>query len=395
MGSALPLLFKIFISAAPYIIAGLLIAGALHQWGPHDLLKRHLGRQGIRPLFKAVGIGALLPICSCGTIPLGVGLYRSGAAVGTILSFMTSSPVLSPVVVLLSFKLLGAKMAFTLLGTALTGSFLIGWVGNLLLSNRASETKGPETYEPFEKERDSNPVRGWLRWSFGDLGSSVSVELVIGLGLVTLILSFLPLEFVAQWLGSKHFTSLLLIVLLSLPVYSCSVPSVTIVQGLLLLGVSPGAAVVYLMAGPATNLGELNVIRAQMGMRTAAYYVVSLIVVALSAGMLADHLIFSSYTYAASEINGALVVQQCCIPVLYGESSIYAVDFSSVSTLEWVSTGVLAVVVCIGIFQRCREFFVNPCQSCVWSDYGPTGRCARICHVRRKHDLFRRVASHK
>lgn len=385
-----PMIGKIFISAAPYIIAGLLIAGALHQWAPNDLLKRHLGRHGIRPLLKAVGIGSLLPICSCGTIPLGVGLYRTGAAVGTILSFMTSSPILSPVVVLLSFKLLGPGMALTLLGSALAGSFLIGWVGNLILANRADETAGPKTYEPVAKKRDSNAVRGWLRWSFGDLGSSVSVELVVGLGLATLVLAFLPMEFVAQWLGTKHITSLLLILLLSLPVYTCSVPSVTVVQSLLLLGLSPGAAVVYLMAGPATNMGELNVIRAQMGMRVAAYYVVSLIVVALAAGLVTDHLVFADYNYAASSVDGKLVIQQCCIPVLYGQSSIYGVDFSSVSILEWISTAILFVVVISGLIQRCREFIVNPCISCVWADYGASGRCARICHTRRRHDFFRR-----
>jgi uncharacterized membrane protein YraQ (UPF0718 family) len=101
----LPMIAKMFIAAAPYVVLGFIIAGVLHQWVPRNLLQRHLGGRGGLPLLKGVGIGSVLPICSCGTIPLGIGLYRCGAAIGTILAFMTSSPVLSPVVVLLWVRL--------------------------------------------------------------------------------------------------------------------------------------------------------------------------------------------------------------------------------------------------------------------------------------------------
>ncbi|TWT80724.1 putative permease [Planctomycetes bacterium CA13] len=383
---------KMFLAASPYIVLGFLMAGALHQWVPPDLLRRHLGRRGGLPLLKAVGIGSLLPICSCGTIPLGVGLYRCGAAAGTILSFMTSSPVLSPVVVLLSIKLLGWKMACTLLGTALLGSFLIGWVGNHILpdenSNDIDETK---QYEPEPVARGGNSILQWLRWTFCDLGSHVGVELVIGLGVATLVMAFLPLEFISTWLGGQHITSLLLVILLSLPVYSCSVPSVPIVQSLLLLGLSPGAAVVYMMAGPATNMGELNAIRANMGGKVAGYYAIALIAVALTAGIATDRLIFSGYQYDATTINGELVVRQCCVPVLYNETSIYAIDFSDVTALQWGSAVVLFAVVAYGLYDKINEFLINPCRSCLWRDYAEKNRCAQKCHVRRKHDFYKKL----
>lgn len=386
-----PLISKMFISAAPYVVLGFIIAGVLHQWVPRDLLRRHLGGQGGRPLLKGVGIGALLPICSCGTIPLGVGLYRCGAAIGTILAFMTSSPVLSPVVVLLSFKLLGVKMAASLLGTALIGSFIIGWIGNRVFSKDCNEKPDEIVQHERAPKEGEHSLRQWFAWTFGDLGASVGFELVLGLGVATLVMAFLPMEFIAEWLGRGRFASLILIVLLSLPVYTCSVPSVPIVQSLLLLGVSPGAAVVYLMAGPATNMGELNAIRANMGGKVATYYAVALIAVALSAGLVTDYLIFSDYHYASANVNGELVVQQCCVPVLYGQTSIYAVDFSTVTPLEWASTAILALVVIYGTYQQIRDFFVNPCRSCRWREYAEQNKCAEQCHVRRKHDLFRRI----
>lgn len=385
----LPMVAKMFISAAPYVVLGFIIAGVLHQWVPRNLLQRHLGGQGGLPLLKGVGIGALLPICSCGTIPLGIGLYRCGAAIGTILAFITSSPVLSPVVVLVSLKLLGAKMTATMLGTALIGSFLIGAMGNRLFSKCWNEK--PDEMLQFEREpkKGEHSFKQWFRWTFGDLGASVGFELVLGLTVATLVMAFLPLEFISQWLGPGRVMSLLLIVLLSLPVYTCSVPSVPIIQSLLLLGVSPGAAVVYLMAGPATNMGELNAIRANMGVKVAGFYALALIIVALSAGLITDYLIYSDYQYLSSTVDGELVVRQACVPVLYNQTSIYAVDFSSVTPLEWISTAILALVVVYGLFKELSEFFVNPCRSCRWREYAQEKKCAQKCHLRRKHEWFR------
>lgn len=382
---------KMFIAAAPYILFGFILSGLLHQWMPRDLLRHHLGRRGSMPLLKAVGVGSLLPICSCGAIPLGVGLYRCGAAVGTVLAFMTSTPIISPVVVLLAFKLLGLKMAITLLGTAVIGSFLIGWLGNRILSKDGSLDENEDLqYERVPKTGERS-LRQWFVWTFGDLGASVGFELVLGLTIATLVMALLPVEFISQWLGQRRITSLLLIILLSLPVYTCSVPSMPIVQSLLLLGVSPGAAVVYLFSGPATNMGELNAIRANMGARVALYYVSSLILVALTAGMLVDFVIYSDYEYSASRINGELIVQQCCIPVLYNETSIYAIDFSSVTWLEWGSTAILVVVVGYGVYKQLRGFIINPCTSCKWSEYIDNKKCFQKCHVRRKHEFFRKL----
>jgi hypothetical protein len=242
--------------------------------------------------------------------------------------------------------------------------------------------------QPGENERS---WLNWFKWTFGDLGASVGFELVIGLGIATIVMALLPLEFVAEWLGRGRFAGLILIMLLSLPVYTCSVPSIPVVQSLLLLGVSPGAAVVYLMAGPATNMGELNAIRANMGGRVAAFYAAALIAVALTAGLITDYLLFSDYQYLASNVNGQRVVQQCCVPVLYSETSIYAVDFSRVTPLEWASTAVLALVVMYGTVKQLHAFLINPCRSCRWMAYAQENNCAGQCHVRRKYDFFHKI----
>lgn len=93
----------------------------------------------------------------------------------------------------------------------------------------------------------------------------------------------------------------------------------SVIQGLLLLGATPGAAVAYLIAGPATNFGELNAIRNSMGIKPAVYYVAALFIVALVAGLVTDQLVFPNYQYHAFRVEGELVVQQCCVPLIFGK----------------------------------------------------------------------------
>jgi uncharacterized protein len=351
------ILLQMLLEASPYIVLSLLIAGAIHQWMPKSLLKKHLGSKGQMPLLKAVGIGGVVPICSCGTIPLGIGLYRCGAAAGTVLCFMTSSPVLSPVVVLLSYKMLGAKLATALLVTALLGSYLIGLFGNKILKEPVvASDEALELDEDEKSEVSGSSFKRWLHWSFIELGSSVSVELVIGLGFATVLLSMLPMDFISTWLGKQELATLIYVVIIGIPVYACSVPSVPIVHGFLLLGASPGAAVAYMIAGPATNLGELNAIRKGISKKAAIYYASALVVISLVAGLAVDHLFFPNYQYQAGFVKGKLVVEQCCIPLIFEKSDAYAASFAHISYLQWSTGALLSLLILIGLVRKINGF---------------------------------------
>ena len=81
---------------------------------------------------------------------------------------------------------------------------------------------------------------------------------------VPAILAFVPVDWISAWLGKQSLVTLFYVILIAIPLYTCSTPSIPVVQSLLLKGVSPGAAVAYLIAGPATNFGELAAIRSSM-----------------------------------------------------------------------------------------------------------------------------------
>ena len=389
----LSILLNTMLESAPYIVLGFLIAGAVKVWVPHLTLKRHLAGRGFPSLLKSVGVGCILPICSCGTIPLGLGLYRCGAAVGNVLAFMTSAPILSPILVLFSLRLLGNKLTLVLLAAALSSSFLIGVLGNRLFGGAPGKPDDEEVActdcDCGGKAGGWEKIRECLRWSFFELGAEVSVDIVIGLGIASLILAVLPLEWISTWLGRQEISTLLYVIVLGIPVYACSVPSIPVVQGLLLLGATPGAGVAYLLAGPATNLGELNAIRHGMGWRKAVFYMFMLVVLALAAGLVTDRLVFPDYQYHAYRQQGELVVSQCCVPLMFGDAVGNRVVGNVASPAwHWPFAIILGCVVAYGVCKKLKDFFINPCTGCARIEY-MDGSCGGRCHVRRKYDLLK------
>lgn len=383
------------LESAPYIVLGFLIAGIIRFWVPTNVLQKHLGGNSPSALFKSVSVGCVLPLCSCGTIPLGIGLFKSGAAIGNMLAFMTSTPILSPVLITISLKLLGWKLTVMLVVAAIVGSFFMGFIGNRLFkkpSNELAKTKKQEKYirKADSKNNPKSKISKALRWSFFELGADVSFDILIGLGIASFLLAVLPLEWISSWLGQQDITTLLYVIVLGIPVYACSIPSIPVVQGLLLLGASPGAAIAYMIAGPATNLGELNAIRKSMGLRPSIFYGLALIVMALIAGLITDQFVFPDYQYHAFRVQGELVVQQCCVPLIFGDRIGDPNMAVNIPNWHYPFAVILFSIIAYGIFKKVRFFFINPCKGCSWKNYGTNGTCGSKCHIRRKYEFLNR-----
>jgi uncharacterized protein len=301
--------------AAPYLVIGYLVVALVREYVPESVLTRHLGGRGAAPLLKALGIGSLLPVCSCGTVPLGIGLVRSGAASGTTLTFMTSAPAISPVAIIVGYSLLGLPLLAVFAITVVVGSLLLGVVGNRWLASGdrpvvvpaggANCSAGDDCCVVEKKVGHGARIRSAIHWAFADLGADVSVDLLAGLAVAAAIVAVLPTAWIATAFGNRHWWSILGVILIAVPIYTCTVPSLFIVHSLLIAGASPGAAIAFLVAGPATNLGEINAIRGAMGLRTALYYVLVLVVVGLTGGLVTDQLIFSDGRYAVPKMDGA------------------------------------------------------------------------------------------
>lgn len=376
-------LLNALLKSAPYVVIGYLVAAFIREGLPRNVLARIMGNRGIRPLFNAVGIGALLPICSCGTIPLGVGLVRNGAATGTTLSFMTSSPALSPISILLGLKLLGAPLTATYCAVVVIGSLLMGAIGNRLLKGgqatgspagkrarfQAQEDVLPENEEKVPLLRKTGRA---LKWAFFDLGAEVSLDLLFGLTLAALIVTLVPMEWIGSWLGGEGISSLLLVILMGIPVYTCSVPSIIVVASLLAMGATPGVAVAYLIAGPATNLGELTAIGRNMGHRTAVFYAVSLLAIALGGGLVANHFMGGGGFASFQTLEEGMFRYGGEIPGWH------------------LPFGVMMIgILGYGVWKKIQIFFTNPCLHCrFWKDVSMVVTCAGTCRVKRISDFL-------
>ena len=390
------LLYTLF-ETAPYVLLGYFIASLIREFLPNDFLARWLGPRGVVPLFKAIGVGSILPICSCGVVPLGVGLVRCGAARGTVLSFLATAPAISPVSLILGYSLLGGQFMLTYVVIVVVGAFILGLLGNWLLRERpgnGGEVKGYRTAQKdllISNKQVSLPRR-FIRachWGVFDLGAEISLDLLFGLSLATLVSLLVPASWIASWLGGSGVVSILCVILLSLPVYTCSVPSLPVVQKLLFLGASPGVAVAYLIAGPATNLGELSVLRRSMGNRTMLFYGVSILLISLFGGLIANQLL--------QDEHGRTMIHFSAHQV--GQQMVGAIDWSHFMKLlqqgeffYGLSGIVVLMILAVGGFKKLRLLWVDTCKHCYfWNDVSQSVACPGRCWLKKYNVRVRRL----
>lgn len=290
--------------ASMWLLASFLLAGLLHNVLSPEGLQKQLGNTRPGSLVKATASGMLLPICSCGVIPLGLGLYYTGAFLGPVLAFMTATPIINPAAMFLAYALLGPELATIYIAVGFTVPLLIGWLGNRLggpeLRAPGLEENGGNmttALELAEAEQDSwkEKLRAGLYYGFTDLGPTVSRYVIWGMLIAGFISAAVPASFIQQYLGNPGLISIAGIAVLGAIMYVCAVGHIPFVAALLATGASPGIAITFLMAGAATNLPELISIYKLIGPRTAAIYSSSMVILSMAAGYLTNYLLLPGF----------------------------------------------------------------------------------------------------
>jgi len=275
---------------APYLLLGFIVAGALSVAVSPETVERHLGGRGIMPVLKAALFGVPLPLCSCGVIPVATSLRRHGATRGATTSFLLSTPQTGVDSVMVTFSLLGWVFAvFRPLVALVTG--LVG--GSVVtLFERDSPARRDESLECHEAcctgDEGHGKLYRALRYAFVTLPQDIGKPLLVGLLVVGIISTAVPANYFADKLGTG-LGAIVVMMLLGVPVYVCATASVPIAAAFIQTGISPGAALAFLMTGPATNAATIAVIWKTMGRRTALVYLGTVAVAALAAGTLLDY----------------------------------------------------------------------------------------------------------
>ncbi|KPK87819.1 MAG: hypothetical protein AMS27_01490 [Bacteroides sp. SM23_62_1] len=280
---------RIIEEMSPYLLLGFLFAGILYVWFPKKKVYKYLGKPNSASVLNAALIGIPLPLCSCGVIPTGISFYKSGASKGSSVSFLVSTPQTGMDSIMVTYSLLGLPMAIIKPIIALFTGLLGGFLTNLFGKN-GSMNDSSKNGSAVEENNGNKSLLGMLHYAFVEFLEDIAKWLIIGLIIAALIDVVIPDSFFTAYLGNEYF-EMLLILVAAIPLYVCATGSIPIAAILMLKGLSPGAAIVFLMAGPATNAATITVIGRVLGKRTLFLYLVSIIAGALFFGILVNNLL--------------------------------------------------------------------------------------------------------
>jgi uncharacterized membrane protein YraQ (UPF0718 family)/copper chaperone CopZ len=271
---------------SPWLLLGFLVAGLLSVYVSPRWLERHLGGRGMGPVWKASLLGVPLPLCSCGVIPVAASLRRHGASPAATTAFLISTPQTGVDSIAVTGALLGPVFAvFRPLAALLTGVLGGGVV-------QVAEGRQPTVIEGEATAAGPPPgsrLRSAMAYGFGTLPRDIGKALLVGLVLAAAISTLVPAGSLAGLLGGGVVPVLVMMVV-GIPLYVCATGSVPLAAGFIHAGVSPGAALAFLIAGPATNAATVTTLLRILGRRTTAIYLATVAVSAFGGGLILDAL---------------------------------------------------------------------------------------------------------
>lgn len=284
-------IFNLINEMSPYLLLGFGIAGLMHTFVPGRLYSRYLSGRGIRSVFYAAALGVPLPLCSCGVLPTAMSLRREGASKGATTSFLIATPQTGVDSIIATYSLMGLPFAILRPVAALVAALLGGMlVDTFDRSAKDSITAGTEVKEGCKYTTLKDKLLGALKYGYVDMMQDIGKWLVVGLLVAGLITIGVPDGFFAQF-AHRPLVGMLLVLACAVPMYLCATGSIPIAVALMLKGMTPGAALVLLMAGPAVNVASILVIRKVLGARTLWLYLAAIVGGALAFALGIDYLL--------------------------------------------------------------------------------------------------------
>ncbi len=294
--------WEMLLDSSVYILFGLLVGGLLRTFLSPAYVAHHLGRGRFLPVVKAALFGIPIPLCSCGVLPAAASLKKQGANNGATAAFLISTPESGVDSIVISYALLDPFMTVARPLTAFISAMAAGIGENLLHPPRPEQKKKTESGQPATTTVLSFPpaltdpprplpwpsrIKDGLRYAHEELWTDMAGWFFLGLLAAGLITALVPEELMGAYLGGGV-TSMLLMLVAGIPLYICATASTPIAAAMILKGVSPGAALVFLLVGPATNITSLSVLLGILGKRATALYLLAISGISVMAGLLLD-----------------------------------------------------------------------------------------------------------
>jgi uncharacterized membrane protein YraQ (UPF0718 family)/copper chaperone CopZ len=279
---------------APYLLLGFLVAGVLSVCASPALVERHLGHPGLGSVLKASLLGVPLPLCSCGVIPVSASIYRHGASRAATTAFLLSTPQTGVDSIAVTYGLLGPVFAIYRPIAALITGLVGGGLVQLLDNPWRHNPMPPAANAPCQAaccapSAPRHPLLRALSYGLMTLPRDIGGALMVGILIAGAIAALVPQDQLAAYIGGGV-VSILLMMAVGVPIYVCATASVPIAVGFIHMGASPGAALAFLIAGPATNAATITTVWKLLGRRTAAIYLLTITASAVACGLLLNWL---------------------------------------------------------------------------------------------------------
>ena len=318
---------------SPYLLLGFLLAGLMHAFIPQSYYSKYLAKPNFRSVLNATLFGIPLPLCSCGVIPTAMSLRKEGASKGAATSFLIATQQTGVDSIIATSSLMGVAYAIIRPIAALITALFGGTLVNVLdKDSNVNTTEQPaDNHEPHncchhhEQEHHATflqKIKTALQYGYVEMMEDIGKWLIIGLIVAGLITVFVPAEAFKVFEGNTAL-SMLLVLAIAIPMYVCATGSIPIAVALIMKGLTPGAGLVLLMAGPACNMASMLVVKKVMGTKTLVIYLASIIIGSIAFGAAIDFMQFNGIIdFTANLVNSA-----------------HSEEGSS--WIAWISTGIL------------------------------------------------------
>ena len=325
--------FSIFNAMSFYLLLGFLFAGILHVLVPQHLFSKYLSKNNWTSVVYATLFGIPLPLCSCGVIPTAMALYKEGASTGAVISFLIATPQTGVDSIIATYSLLGLPFAIIRPIVALCTALFAGLVTNVFTSANKLPSNNKQANVRQEKNLSlAQKIKEIFRYGYVEMMEDIGKMLMFGLLIAGLITYFVPDNFFMIF-GNNTILTMLLVLLVAVPMYVCATGSIPIAIALMLKGMSPGTALVLLMAGPAANMASMLVIGKVLGKKTFVLYLTTLIIGAIGSGLIIDNFLpaawfdISNFTVTAHHVGGSFyyfkIICSCILLALFANAMLF------------------------------------------------------------------------
>ena len=309
----------LFLEMSPFLMLGFLISGLLYIVISKETIANNLGKPGALSVIKAAIFGVPMPLCSCGVIPVAASLYKRGASKGATLSFLISTPQTGVDSILITYGMLGPVFAMARPVIAL----ITGVIGGLFTEQIIG--KDYTTSIKTNHQHPKKTLKDAAAYAFISLPQDIAWPLMKGILLAGLFTIIMPDNFFQDY-GITGWAAMILMAFVSIPMYICATASVPIAAGLILSGnLEPGAAFVFLMAGPATNIATISVIKNTLGTKIVYIYLSTIFICSIFFGTLINKYIIINSNIMTHQMNhnnwlnilsGLLLLAVCLYSIL-------------------------------------------------------------------------------